>query len=112
MTFLLVKSRIWEIFLLMESKVWAMETGILLNEPGITLKVGIQDPLSTQRIRHPLPGMRNPRLSWILFNTWAIRIVGKNGNEEGKICPLTDMFSIFSLLACHPKISKSFNKYL
>ena len=54
MTFLLVKSRIWEIFLLMESNIWAMEPGILLNEPGLKLKVGIQDPLT-----------KNPE-----FSTW------------------------------------------
>ena len=84
MTFLLVKSRIWEIFLLIESKFWAMETGILPNGPGITLKVGIQDPLSQTK---------NSASS-----TW---------NVESK----TVLDSLF-LLPCHPKISKSFNKYL
>ena len=38
----------------MESNIWAMEPGILLNEPGITLKVGIKDPLT-----------KNPE-----FSTW------------------------------------------
>ena len=38
--------------------------------------------------------MRNPRLSWILLHE-AIRIVGEDGNEEGKICAVTDFLVFF-----------------
>jgi len=94
MTFLLVKSRIWEIFLRMESKICAMETGILLNEPGITLKVGIQDPLS--QTKNKASSTWNVEYKILLHE--AIRIVGKDRNEEGKICALTDMFPKFFFL--------------
>ena len=43
--------------------------------------------------------MRNRRLCWILLHK-ALRIVGKDGNEEGKICALTDMFSS-TIFGCH-----------
>ena len=43
--------------------------------------------------------MRNPRLSWILLHE-ALRMVGKDGNQEGKICALTDMFSSI-IFGCH-----------
>ena len=90
-----------------------IQSGILLKETGIT-----NGWIHWQRIRNPVPGMRNPRLgiqnprlSWILLHE-AIRIVGKDGNEAGKICTLTDMFCSNFLPSYHAKVSKSFNKYL
>ena len=62
-------------------------------------------------MRNPRLGIQNPGLSWILLHE-AIRIVGKDGNEAGKICTLTDMFCSNFLLSYHAKVSKSFNKYL
>ena len=47
--------------------------------------------------------MRNPRLSWILLHE-SLRIVDKDGNEEGKICALRDMFS--NILFLLPVIQK------
>ena len=43
-----------------------MESGIQLNESGILLKTGIQNPGSNDKeIRNPRRGVQNARLSWI-----------------------------------------------
>ena len=61
-------------FLLWNPEPWALESGILLNESGIPLKIGIQNPIFTFKdwkqvsgIRKPWCEMQNPRLSWIAY---------------------------------------------
>ena len=51
---------------------WVLESGIQLEDSGIPLTIGIQNPSSTDKYWNPVPGIRNtkreiqnPRLSWI-----------------------------------------------
>ena len=44
---------------------WALESGIQLKESGIALAIGKQYPSSNDKEWNPLPGIQNPRPSWI-----------------------------------------------
>ena len=59
-------------FCLWNREFWALESGIQLKEFRIPLRIGIQNPSSTDEdwnqlsgIRNPRRGIQNPRLSWI-----------------------------------------------
>ena len=54
-------------FLLVESGILGLESGIQLKESGIILTTGIQNPSSTDKDWNPVGGIHNPRLSWILL---------------------------------------------
>ena len=61
-------------FLLVESGILVLESGIQLKESRIILTTGIQNPSSTDKDWNPVCGIRNlrrgihnPRLSWILL---------------------------------------------
>ena len=62
-----------ETFFLWNHESWALESGIMVKESGIRpLKIGIQNPISTDKDWNPVPlfrnlrhGIQNPRLSWI-----------------------------------------------
>ena len=61
-------------FLLWNPESWALESGMQLNESGIPLKIGIQNPIFTFKdwkqesgIWKPWCEMQNPRLSWIAY---------------------------------------------
>ena len=56
------KSGFWKLgnFCLLNSKSWALESGIQLKESRILLKTGIQNPNFTNKDWNPAPGIRNP----------------------------------------------------
>ena len=54
-------------FLLVESGILGLESGIQLKESRIILTTGIQNPSSTDKDWNPVGGIHNPRLSWILL---------------------------------------------
>ena len=75
----------------LESGIQLKESGILgfgirteqLNESGISLTIGIQNPTSTDKDWNPVPGIRNPgcgsqspRLFWIPY-------MGRVENKRG-----------------------------
>ena len=54
-------------FLLVESGILGLESGIQLKESRLILTTGIQNPSSTDKDWNPVGGIHNPRLSWILL---------------------------------------------
>ena len=54
-------------FLLVESGILGLESGMQLKESRIILTTGIQNPSSTDKDWNPVGGIHNPRLSWILL---------------------------------------------
>ena len=48
-------------FCLWNLESWALESGIQVKESGIPLKIGIQNPSSTDKDWNPVPGIRNSR---------------------------------------------------
>ena len=53
---------IQEIFCLWNVEPWSLESGIQLKESGIPLAIMIQNPSSTDKDWHPVPGIRNSRI--------------------------------------------------
>ena len=47
---------------------WALKPGIELKESGILLRIGIQNPSSTDKDWNHVSGIQNPKLSWIPFH--------------------------------------------
>ena len=45
----------------------------LLVESGILLKIGIQNPTSTDKDWNPVPEIRNPRMSWFSLHGTKLR---------------------------------------
>ena len=54
-----------EKFCLWNLESWAFESGIQLKESRIPLTTEIQNPSSTDKDWNPVPGIQNPKLSWI-----------------------------------------------
>ena len=48
-------------FCLWNLESWALESGIQLKECGISQTVGNQFPSSTERMKNPVPRIRNPQ---------------------------------------------------
>ena len=54
-----------ETFCVWNLESWAFESGIQLKESRIPLTIEIQNPSSTDKDWNPVPGIQNPKLSWI-----------------------------------------------
>ena len=72
-------SRLIPGILAVESGSWTLESGIQLKESGVPLRIVVRNPSSTDKV----PGIQNPRLSWIPLR--GVTIMSRKGCETGVV---------------------------
>ena len=60
---------------------WIPESGIQLKESGTQITIGIQNTSSTDKYWNPVPGIQNPRQSWIPLH----KAIYQNSNSRNKL---------------------------